>query len=65
MAELERQRVATAQAAHEPLAGSNPAASALRSGVVELARRAVVTRESAGSSPAAGALMPMSIVFWL
>src|SRR5262249_34989403 len=38
----------------KPFAGSNPAASALRSGVVESVRRATVNRESAGSSPAAG-----------
>ncbi len=37
------------------LGGSTPSPSALRSGVVESARRATVTRESAGSSPAAGA----------
>jgi hypothetical protein len=37
------------------LAGSSPAVS-VRSGVVESVRHAVVTRESAGSSPAAGAL---------
>jgi hypothetical protein len=42
----------------QPFAGSSPAAS-VRSGVVELERRAVVTRESAGSSPAAGALAPV------
>ena len=45
MAELARQRVANAQAASASLAGSSPAASALRSGVVESVRRATVTRE--------------------
>jgi hypothetical protein len=45
MAELARQRVANAQAASAPLAGSSPAASAFRSGVVESVRRATVTRE--------------------
>ena len=43
------------------LGGSTPSPSASHSGVVELARRAVVTREIAGSIPAAGArthLMP-------
>ena len=56
MAELERQRVASAQAAITARRFESCCLRLSRSGVVELGRRAVVTRESAGSSPAAGAL---------
>jgi hypothetical protein len=55
MAELERQRVATAQAATTARRFESCCLRMSDSGVVELARHAVVTRESAGSIPAAGA----------
>jgi hypothetical protein len=55
MAELERQRVATAQAATTARRFESCCLRLSDSGVVELERRAVVTRESAGSIPAAGA----------
>ena len=55
MAELERQRVANAQAATTARRFESCCLRLSRSGVVELGRRAVVTREIAGSIPAAGA----------
>jgi hypothetical protein len=55
MAELERQRVASAQAATTARRFESCCLRLSRSGVVELERRAVVTRQSAGSIPAAGA----------
>jgi hypothetical protein len=55
MAELERQRVATAQGATAARRFESCCLRLSDSGVVELGRRAVVTRESAGSIPAAGA----------
>jgi hypothetical protein len=55
MAELERQRVASAQAAATARRFESCCLRLSQSGVVELARRAVVTREIAGSIPAAGA----------
>ncbi len=56
MAELERQRVASAQAANSARRFESCCLRLSQSGVVELGRRAVVTREIAGSSPAAGVL---------
>ena len=55
MAELERQRVAIAQAAAAARRFESCCLRLSQSGVVELERRAVVTREIAGSIPAAGA----------
>ena len=55
MAELERQRAANAQAATTARRFESCCLRLSRSGVVELGRRAVVTREIAGSIPAAGA----------
>jgi hypothetical protein len=56
MAELERQRVAIAQAATTARRFESCCLRLSRSGVVELGRRAVVIREIAGSIPAAGVL---------
>ena len=55
MAELERQRVASAQAAAAARRFESCCLRLSESGVVELGRRAVVAREIAGSIPAAGA----------